>query len=126
MLSLEKDVKIIFGEILLRLLSEKNISQKEFARTLNSNPSTINKYIKGTRFPEPLTLIRISELFNTTTDYLLGETLEQKGYSINNDDFLKLIINGTTIHIDKKKLTNFLEILSKTGFDLKQLEKPTI
>lgn len=47
-------------------------SQTELAYKLGLTPSTINKYESGTRFPDIETLVKIADLFITSTDYLLG------------------------------------------------------
>ena len=41
-----------FGDRLLNLLDEKEISQKDFAAMLNIAPSTLNGYIKNKRQPD--------------------------------------------------------------------------
>lgn len=60
-----------FGDRLLNLLDEKEISQKEFAAMLNIAPSTLNGYIKNKRQPD-FDLIRdIVFILDTSADYLL-------------------------------------------------------
>ena len=61
------------GNIILELLIDKNISQKELAQKLNSAPSTLNGYLKGHRSPDYQTLIRLADFFDVSTDYLLGK-----------------------------------------------------
>ena len=41
-----------FGEKLLELLEEMEITQKEFAAMLNIAPTTLNGYIKSSRQPD--------------------------------------------------------------------------
>ena len=64
--------KATFGERLKQLREEHNLSQQALADKLQTVRSTINKYEKNTRKPEYETLIKIADLFDTTTDYLLG------------------------------------------------------
>jgi DNA-binding XRE family transcriptional regulator len=66
--------KTTFGERLKQLRQELNLTQEALAEKLQTVRSTINKYEKNTRKPEYETLIKIADLFNTTTDYLLGRT----------------------------------------------------
>lgn len=61
------------GNIILELLIDKNISQKELAQKLNIAPSTLNGYLKGHRSPDYQTLIRLADFFDVSTDYLLGK-----------------------------------------------------
>lgn len=60
-----------FGDKLLALLEEKNISQKEFAQTLNIATTTLNGYIKNKRQPDFELVKRIAFILNVSTDYLL-------------------------------------------------------
>ncbi len=69
--------KATFGERLKQLREEHNLTQQALAKQLQTVRSTINKYEKNTRKPEYNTLVKIADLFNTTTDYLLGRTEEK-------------------------------------------------
>lgn len=60
-----------FGDNLLALLEEKNISQKEFAQTLNIATTTLNGYIKNKRQPDFELVKKIAFILNVSTDYLL-------------------------------------------------------
>lgn len=60
-----------FGEKLLLLLQEKELTQKEFAALLNIAPTTLNGYIKNKRQPDINLIKRIAFLLNVSTDYLL-------------------------------------------------------
>lgn len=73
--------KATFGERLKQLREEHNLSQQALADKLQTVRSTINKYEKNTRKPEYETLIKIADLFDTTTDYLLGR-IKKKEESI--------------------------------------------
>lgn len=56
------------------LLDEKNISRSEFARLLHINYSTLTGYMNNRRLPDCETLLNMSILLNTSTDYLIGRT----------------------------------------------------
>ena len=56
------------------LLEEKKISRSEFARRLHINYNTATGYIKDRRLPDCETLLKMSILLNTSTDYLIGRT----------------------------------------------------
>ena len=61
-----------FSSNLKRLLEDRGISQKQFAKDLNMAPSTIGNYIQNTREPDFKTLVEISNYFNVSVDDLLG------------------------------------------------------
>lgn len=62
------------GERITILLEEEGISRREFARRLNINYNTVTGYILNHRLPDCETLLRMSEILNTSSDYLIGRT----------------------------------------------------
>lgn len=48
------------------------LKQKDVAQILNVTPATYSRYESGIIRPDPAMLIKISEILNTTVDYLLG------------------------------------------------------
>ena len=61
-----------FGDVLRNLLDEKDISQKQFANSLNIAPSTLGNYIRNTREPDFDTLKLFADYFSVSIDYLLS------------------------------------------------------
>lgn len=49
-----------------------NISQKELAKKLNINPSTISKYMRLDKFPSLDTFANICEILDVSADEILG------------------------------------------------------
>lgn len=60
-----------FGERLLELLEERDISQKKFASALNIAPTTLNGYIKNRSQPDFELVKTIADMLNVSTDFLL-------------------------------------------------------
>ena len=59
----------------LALLRKKaKMNQLELAEKLGVSQQTISKYENGTREPDHTTILKLSEIFNVSTDYLLGKT----------------------------------------------------
>ena len=54
-----------------KLLSERNMTQKELAQLTGMTESTISHYMKGDRVPRGVNLVKIAKALGTTTDYLL-------------------------------------------------------
>ena len=51
---------------------EKGLSQEELGQFLNIQKSAISKYERGALEPNKTMLIKMSELFHCSVDYLLG------------------------------------------------------
>lgn len=63
---------MILGDKLKSLRLAKKMSQKELAERIGIAKSVISFYESGDRFPSYEVLIKIAQIFNVTTDYLLG------------------------------------------------------
>ena len=64
-----------FGERLRKLRIGKDISQADLAKQLGVVPSSVGKYERvDNSFPSAEVLIKISDFFNVTIDYLLKGT----------------------------------------------------
>ena len=66
-------------ERLRRLRQSTRLSQKQLARLLGVDRSTISSYESNIRQPPLVTLSRIADVFGMSTDYLLGRTGELSG-----------------------------------------------
>lgn len=51
---------------------KRGLQQEELARLLKTNASTMSRIENGKKQPDPEMIIMIAELFNVSTDYLLG------------------------------------------------------
>lgn len=56
------------------LRKEMGMNQIELAKYLKLSQQTISKYENGKADPDKETLIRLSELFNVSTDYIIGNS----------------------------------------------------
>jgi len=65
-----------FGNILKTLRLRNQMTQAQLASKLDMTKSVISAYETGLRLPSYDVLIHISQIFNVSTDFLLG--LEQK------------------------------------------------
>lgn len=52
----------------------RNITQQELGKLLGVSPSTIGMYEQNRRQPDGDTIVKLSEFFDVSTDYLLGRT----------------------------------------------------
>jgi HTH-type transcriptional regulator, competence development regulator len=79
----------LFGNRLRTLRKENKMTQKELANTLKSAESTVSMYERGEREPAYETVIKLSDIFNVSADYLLGRTDQRDGV-INKTDKSKI------------------------------------
>ena len=61
-----------FGERLKKLRQEEGLSQQQLASKLGVTKSVISYYELRERYPSPEVLVKLSYIFHTSTDYLLG------------------------------------------------------
>lgn len=73
-----------FGGRLFALREENNINKTELAKILNMSRSMITMYESGERMPSIEVLLKISDYFSVSIDWLLGRT-ENKQLTINKD-----------------------------------------
>ena len=64
----------MFAKRLKELRIDAGLKQSELAQKLDISPSTIGMYEQGRRSADQETLLKISDLFDVSTDYLLGRT----------------------------------------------------
>lgn len=91
--SIKKDIKVIIGQRINKLLAQKNVMQKELADHLGIQHNTISYYLKGERVPDHEKLVAIAEYFNVSTDYLLGRTETETV-----DEDIQMICNYTGLN----------------------------
>lgn len=67
-----------FGKRLQDLLIENNMTQKELAVKLNVNRGSVSNWVTDRRFPDQGMLMKISDEFNVTIDYLIKGKEDEK------------------------------------------------
>lgn len=70
-------MKIKFGNRLKELRQEINCTQGDLSKKLNVHKGTISNWENGHRFPDEEVLVKLSDLFGCSLDYLLGRTDEK-------------------------------------------------
>lgn len=67
-----------FGEKISKVRKENNITQEQLAEKLGVSRQAISKWESNTAFPETEKLIKMSELFDCSLDYLLKDSIESE------------------------------------------------
>lgn len=86
-----------FGTLLVRLRTEKKISQKELAQYLCLSSSTVSNYENEVHQPDLSTLVRVADLFDVSVDFLLGRTKQRVPIAYLDTPFLGEISIGDCI-----------------------------
>ena len=103
----------IFGTRIKKLRNNMDLSMDALANELNTNKSTISMWENSGVVPREEMLIKISELFNVSIDYLLGND-KQEGKIPNSKKLY--YIQRSLEKMDEKRLEKAENIL-KTVFD---------
>ena len=64
----------IFAERVTILMNKYNLNQSQLAKKADITEAAMSNYIKGVRTPNSEVLLRLANVLNTSTDYLLGNT----------------------------------------------------
>ena len=103
----------------LRLLRKKHgYTQVSLAETLGVSKGTVAMWETGKRTPDFETLIRLSDLFDVRTDYILGKSNDASSAKLSDDDIEQLgRWELESVYIDLMKL-----YLSLDSFGQKDVE----
>jgi transcriptional regulator with XRE-family HTH domain len=100
-----------FGDILKRTRQESGYSQQSLAESIGLAQSSIGNYEKNVRQPNLEILLKFSDFFNVSTDYLLGRTgdlvsvgIDSRDITALGDDFFCLLMKN-----DETKAWLFIE-----------------
>lgn len=101
------------GDLLAMLRKEKCFLQKDVADYLNLAVATVSNYERNVRMPDLKTLVKLADLYDVSTDYLLQRThcrasIRTLGRRLSPDFTVGDLIN-TTLHLDRSSIRFLLE-----------------
>ena len=73
-------MKKFYGEILKDLREDKDLNQTQVAKILGMSQTGYSKYETGENDIPTAILIKLAKFYNTSIDYLLGETDNPQRY----------------------------------------------
>jgi len=74
----ERGVEMSFAQNLKQIRTERNMTQEELAKLLNISRPTVAGYEAKNKQPDYDKLLQIADIFEVSTDYLLGRSLSAK------------------------------------------------
>ena len=95
-----------FNERLKDLRIEKRLTQEELANAFYLNKSSISRYERGQQVPELELLQKISEFFQVSTDYILGNSDIRNPYESKQEEK----VEGTNIDLWLSKTDGYKEL----------------
>lgn len=81
----------MFDERLKSLRKKCGYTQVSLAETLGVSKGTVAMWETGKRTPDFETLIRLSDLFDVRTDYILGKSNDSSSAKLSDDDIEQLV-----------------------------------
>lgn len=105
----------MFAKRLKELRSEKGVVQKDVANFLNITTSAYGFYEQGKRVPDTDIMIKLSDYFNVSLDYLLGKE-DVKNYT--EDPNITIALHSDTDYDElpkeaKDEINNFIEFIKQ-------------
>lgn len=104
----------MFNENLRKMRQKMNITQAALAKKLDVSSSTIGMYEQGRREPDSKMLMKMSELFGVSVDYLLSSKRSVALTQSAND----LADRVTDVLRDKKKFENYGSKVNNATIDV--------
>lgn len=72
-------VNMILADKIMQLRKQKGWSQEELGEKLGISRQSVSKWESGTSIPDLDKILKLSELFGVSTDYLLKDEMEEQG-----------------------------------------------
>lgn len=100
---------MIFADKLIMLRKKAGWSQEELAEKMDVTRQSVSKWEGAQSIPDIEKIIRLSELFGVSTDYLLKDEIEDKELNISSNDL------PTLKNVSMEEANNFISIKEKTS-----------
>jgi transcriptional regulator with XRE-family HTH domain len=102
-----------FGDRLKELREEKGLTQGALGEMLNVKDTSISNWENGRRFPDKETLVKMANIFNVTTDYLLNNSENKNLRYITTTELKTFLPDKLVDSIEIKALVDILDDQTK-------------
>ena len=110
------------GAMIAHLRKKKKLTQKELGALLNLSSGTVSNYENGVHCPDLEMLVQMADVFEVTTDFMLGRTDYQCTPEVLSEYLIKdrtvRDIANTILTLDQKSqdaVLQYIDFLSKQG-----------
>ena len=90
------------------LRKEKKWAQSELAKKIGADGRQISRYENGKITPSVETVIKIAQIFEVSTDYLLKENSPKKSFVFENKEMQTFIESFQKVSDEDKKCLNYI------------------
>jgi len=101
-------------ERLKQLRKDLKLKQGDIADKLNIALTTYANYEQGTRNPDWNMIVKLADIFNVSTDYLLGRTDNPKESLVPPEEGQILITKALNANVSIEELEAYIEAREKT------------
>lgn len=99
---------------LKQLRKDLKLNQGEIAEKLNIALTTYANYEQGTRNPDWNMIVKLADIFDCSTDYLLGRTNNPKELLVPPEEGQILITKALNANVSIEELEAYIEAREKT------------
>lgn len=105
----------MIGDRIKKLRDENNISQADLSEFLGISQQALSKWENGKTQPDNETLVKLSNYFNVSIDYLLGNSESKKINKPYDDELEKVLFSKAKdlTYDEKKTIINVINAIKK-------------
>ncbi|MEX2803823.1 helix-turn-helix domain-containing protein [Streptococcus sp. H31] len=103
----------MFPDRLKTLRKEAKLTQKQLAEQMHTSQPSYQNWEKGIRTPTQKNLEKLADIFDVSTDYLLGKTNIKNSNELTETDITKILDTGVVSYDGKPMTEHDREILTQ-------------
>jgi transcriptional regulator with XRE-family HTH domain len=121
---MNEERKKVIGLRIKKCRQDNKLSQEELAHKLDMKRSNVANYEAGRVVPPGSALLEMSEIFNVTTDYLLGSTSDPYSkFSLEDNDLKQIQRQRNKLTgKDRERFENMIKMLKLSFLDTENEE----
>ena len=106
---------MILAEKIIKLRKQKGWSQEELAMQMNVSRQSVSKWESMSSLPDLDKIIKLSQLFGVSTDYLLKDDMEEEPGYENSGEKAPASVEEKGVEVTLEEATAYMELVEKTA-----------